>query len=80
MYAPNDDLNRQASRSQYDGVSPAGSTGSTRGSLAALLIVVILLGGFVTLASLSGAPVDEDGNVVEGEAATGSASSTTAAD
>jgi len=56
MYQPNDELNRRMPRGTQE--YPHG-TGSARGSLIGLLIVVVLLGGLVVLGSLGGGTADD---------------------
>ena len=66
MYTPNEDLRRQSQRDlQRYGPPGYESSGSTRGGLVALLVLVVLLGGLIAYSSLSGAPVDENGNLTD---------------
>lgn len=66
MYTPNDDLKRQSQR-DLRRYGPPGydSSGSTRGGLVALLVLVVLIGGLIAYSTLSGAPVDENGNLTD---------------
>ncbi|WP_350153378.1 hypothetical protein [Roseovarius sp.] len=68
MYTPNDDIHRQVNRDRNRYAAPGyESSAASNGGLLALLVVVALLGGLITL-SMLGPSTSDDGSAPEATA------------